>query len=120
MKKPDIPQDEPDRLETLRSLSILVPPPEVRFDRLTRMAKRLFGVPIALVSLVDENRQWFKSCIGLSVSETPRDISFCGHAILGNGPFIIANAIEPNTVSDTIASHFGAGFTFRLLFKAKH
>lgn len=100
MKKPDIPQDEPDRLETLRSLSILDTPPEERFDRLTRMAKRLFGVPIALVSLVDENRQWFKSCIGLSVSETPRDISFCGHAILGNGPFIIANAIEDERFAD--------------------
>jgi diguanylate cyclase (GGDEF)-like protein len=100
VKKPDIPQDEPDRLETLRSLSILDTPPEERFDRLTRMAKRLFGVPIALVSLVDENRQWFKSCIGLSVSETPRDISFCGHAILGNGPFIIANAIEDERFAD--------------------
>ena len=100
MKKPDIPQDEPDRLETLRSLSILDTPPEERFDRLTRMAKRLFGVPIALVSLVDENRQWFKSCIGLSVSETSRDISFCGHAILGNGPFIIANAIEDERFAD--------------------
>ena len=100
MKKPDIPQDEPGRLETLRSLSILDTPPEERFDRLTRMAKRLFGVPIALVSLVDENRQWFKSCIGLSVSETSRDISFCGHAILGNGPFIIANAIEDERFAD--------------------
>ena len=100
MKKPDIPQDEPDRLETLRSLSILDTPPEERFDRLTRMAKRLFGVPIALVSLVDENRQWFKSCIGLSVSETSRDISFCGHAILGNGLFIIPNAIEDERFAD--------------------
>ena len=100
MKKPDIPQDEPDRLETLRSLSILDTLPEERFDRLTRMAKRLFGVPIALVSLVDENRQWFKSCIGLSVSETSRDISFCGHAILGNGLFIIPNAIEDERFAD--------------------
>lgn len=95
MKRPDIPEDEPARLETLRSLSILDTPPEERFDRLTRMAKRLFGVPIALVSLVDENRQWFKSCFGLSVSETSRDISFCGHAILGNDPFII-----PDTIMD--------------------
>jgi diguanylate cyclase (GGDEF)-like protein len=100
LKKPDIPQDEPDRVETLRSLSILDTPPEERFDRLTRMAKRLFGVPIALVSLVDENRQWFKSCIGLGVSETSRDISFCGHAILGNGLFIIPNAIEDERFAD--------------------
>ena len=100
MKKPDIPQDEQTRLETLRSLDVLDTLPEERFDRLTRMAKRMFGVPIALVSLVDENRQWFKSCIGLSVSETSRDVSFCGHAILGNEVFIIPNAIEDRRFAD--------------------
>jgi len=100
LKKPDSPQDEQARLETLRSLSILDTPPEERFDRLTRMARRLFGVPIALVSLIDENRQWFKSCFGLSVSETSRDISFCGHAILGNDLFIIPNTIEDERFAD--------------------
>lgn len=100
MKKPDITHDEQARLETLRSLSILDTPQEERFDRLTRMAKRLFGVPIALVSLVDESRQWFKSCFGLSVSETSRDISFCGHAILGNELFIIPNTIEDERFAD--------------------
>jgi len=64
------------------------------------MAKRLFGVPIALVSLVDENRQWFKSCFGLSASETSRDISFCGHAILGNDPFIIRDTIVDERFAD--------------------
>ena len=78
MRKPDIPKDEKQRIKILRSLNILDTLPEERFDRLTRMAKRMFGVPIALVSLVDENRQWFKSCIGLSVSETSRDVSFWG------------------------------------------
>lgn len=100
MKKPDTPQDEQARIETLRSLRILDTPPEERFDRLARMAKRLFGVPIALVSLIDENRQWFKSCVGLDVSETSRDISFCGHAILGNEVFIIPNAIEDARFAD--------------------
>ena len=100
MKKPDVPQDEQTRLEALWSLSILDSPSEERFDRLTRMAKRLFGVPIALVSLVDENRQWFKSCFGLSVSETSRDISFCGHAILGNDPFIIPDALVDERFAD--------------------
>ncbi|MDH3280309.1 MAG: sensor domain-containing diguanylate cyclase [Gammaproteobacteria bacterium] len=100
MKQPDTPQDEQARLETLRSLNILDTPPEERFDRLTRMAKRLFGVPIALVSLVDENRQWFKSCFGLSASETSRDISFCGHAILGNDPFIIRDTIVDERFAD--------------------
>jgi diguanylate cyclase (GGDEF)-like protein len=100
VKKPDIPVDEQDRLATLRSLNILDTPPEERFDRLTRMAKRLFDVPISLVSLVDEERQWFKSCVGLKASETPRDISFCGHAILGNDLFIIANAKEDARFKD--------------------
>lgn len=56
---------------------------------MTRMARRLFGVPIALVSLIDENRQWFKSCFGLDVSETERRVSFCGHAILNKGALVI-------------------------------
>jgi len=100
MKKPDIPQDEEARLKALRSLNVLDTPSEERFDRLTRLAKRMFNVPIALVSLVDENRQWFKSCIGLDVSETPRDISFCGHAILGNEIFIIPDAAKDERFSD--------------------
>jgi len=100
MKKPDIPKDEKARLKTLRSLNILDTASEERFDRLTRMAKRMFDVPIALVSLVDENRQWFKSCIGLNVSETPRDISFCGHAILGEELFIIPDATKDERFSD--------------------
>lgn len=100
MKKPDTPQEEQARLETLRSLGILDTPPEERFDRLTRMAKRLLGVPIALVSLVDENRQWFKSCFGLNVSETSRDISFCGHAILGNDLFLIPDTIMDERFAD--------------------
>ena len=85
-------QDEITRIETLRSFNLLDTSPEERFDRLTRLARRLFGVPIALVSLIDVDRQWFKSCIGLSVSETSRDISFCGHAILGSDVFIIPDA----------------------------
>lgn len=100
MKKPDIPQDEAVRLKTLRSLNILDTSSEERFDRLTRMAKRMFNVPIALVSMVDENRQWFKSCIGLSVSETSRDISFCGHAILGDDIFVIPDATKDERFVD--------------------
>lgn len=100
MKIPALPQDDHVRIKTLRSLSILDTLPEERFDRLTRVAKRLFGVPIALISRVDENRQWFKSRLGLVISETSRDISFCGHAILGDGVFIIPNAIEDERFSD--------------------
>jgi diguanylate cyclase (GGDEF)-like protein len=92
MINPAIPADEVARIDTLRSLNILDTEPEERFDRLTRLAKRLFGVPIALVSLVDADRQWFKSCVGLSVTETSREISFCGHAILGDDILVVPDA----------------------------
>jgi diguanylate cyclase (GGDEF)-like protein len=100
VRTPDIPADEQIRLQTLRSLNLLDTPPEERFDRLTRMAKRLFGVPIVLVSLVDQNRQWFKSNVGLEVSETSRDISFCGHAILGEEVFIVPDALADERFAD--------------------
>jgi diguanylate cyclase (GGDEF)-like protein len=92
MLTPATPADERTRLDTLRALNILDTSPEERFDRLTRLAKRLFDVPIALVSLVDENRQWFKSSQGLDVCETSRDVSFCGHAILGDGVLLVPDA----------------------------
>ncbi len=100
MKPPDIPDDEPLRLTTLHTLNVLDTPAEERFDRLTRMANRLFDVPIALVSLVDENRQWFKSCVGLDATETPRSVSFCGHAILGNHIFTIEDATQDPRFAD--------------------
>lgn len=92
--------DEENRLVNLRALSILDTPSEERFDRLTRLASRMFNVPIAIVSLVDENRQWFKSIIGLEVPETARDISFCGHAILGEGIFLVPDASKDSRFSD--------------------
>jgi diguanylate cyclase (GGDEF)-like protein len=100
MIEPAIPVDEADRLGTLRSLNILDTLPEERFDRLTRMARRMFGVPIALISLVDENRQWFKSCQGLGASETSRDISFCGHAILGDDILVVSDALADERFHD--------------------
>lgn len=100
MKTPDTPANEKERLKTLRSTDILDTDPEERFDRLTRMAKRVFGVSIALVSMVDENRQWFKSKVGLEACETGRDISFCGHAILGNDIFVIEDALEDERFAD--------------------
>ena len=100
MKKPDIPENEDSRLDTLLALKVLDTPPEERFDRLTRMAKQLFDVPIAVVSLVDKDRQWFKSCVGLDVSETPRNISFCGHAILSDELFIIPDTFQDERFAD--------------------
>jgi len=100
MQAPDLPGDEARRLATLQGLNILDTPPEERFDRLTRLAKRLFGVPIVLVSLIDANRQWFKSCIGLPVNETSREVSFCGHAILADEVFLVPNALEDARFAD--------------------
>lgn len=92
MIKPAIPADESRRLQTLRDLGLLDTPAEERFDRVTRLAKQVFSTPIALVSLVDEGRQWFKSRQGLDATETPRDISFCGHAILDDKIMVVNNA----------------------------
>lgn len=87
-------------METLRSLGILDTEAEERYDRITRVAKRLFDVPISLVSIVDCDRQWFKSKFGLEATETHRDISFCGHTILGDEVFVIPNALEDERFAD--------------------
>ncbi|MCH9673541.1 MAG: diguanylate cyclase [Gammaproteobacteria bacterium] len=85
---------ETQRLAALHALKLLDTPPEERFDRITRLARRVFGVPIALVSLVDERRQWFKSAVGLERRETPREISFCTHAIRGEAVFVVPDASQ--------------------------
>jgi diguanylate cyclase (GGDEF)-like protein len=92
MKPPPLPADEPARLAELRALDVLDTPAEERFDRITRLAKRLFDVPMVAVSLVDERRQWFKSSVGLAMSQTPREDAFCGHAILGDGMMEVPDA----------------------------
>ena len=100
MQSPAIPSNEKTRLETLRALKILDSDPEERFDRLTRLAKRLFGASIALISLVDADRQWFKSSFGLEVKETTRELSFCGHAILGDEIFEVSDATLDSRFAD--------------------
>ena len=100
MLPPEIPDTEDERIAELRSLLLLDSSPEERFDRITRVAKQLFNVPIALISLVDTDRQWFKSCVGLDASETGRDVSFCGHAILGDHVFVVENALKDIRFSD--------------------
>ncbi|WP_051258687.1 MULTISPECIES: GAF domain-containing protein [Chitinibacter] len=93
MQTPALADNEALRIETLRQFLILDTPPEERFDNLTRAAASFFRVQIAVVSLVDVNRQWFKSICGLDAKETPRDISFCGHAILQDDVLVIENAL---------------------------
>lgn len=96
MSAPEIREPERQRLATLRALGLLDTPAEERFDRITRLAQRLFDVPVALVSLIDEDRQWFKSRLGLDVAQTPREVSFCNHTILGDGVMQVPDAtVDP-------------------------
>ncbi|MCZ8343508.1 MAG: response regulator [Leptospira sp.] len=89
---PPIPENENERLAALYALNLLDTLPEPQFDRLTKLAASICGVPIALVSLIDKDRQWFKSNIGLDVTETARDISFCQHAILDENRFEVEDS----------------------------
>ena len=91
MKAP-IPKNEAKRIKVLWQYDVLDTVPEEVFDELAELAGLICGAPISLISLVDENRQWFKSKIGLTVNETSRDISMCAHAILQDELFIIADA----------------------------
>lgn len=97
---PPLPPDEAERLASLRALGLLDTPPEERFDRITRIARTLFDVPIAAISLVDADRQWFKSRQGLGAEQTPREVSFCGHAILGSELFEIPDATRDERFRD--------------------
>jgi len=100
MQAPAQPDNEALRIETLRQFLILDTPAESRFDNLTKAAASFFRVQIAVVSLVDTNRQWFKSICGLDATETPRDISFCGHAILQNEVMVINDALADERFAD--------------------
>ena len=93
---------EEERLDALRGYRILDTPPEERLDRLTRVAAELFGTPIALVSLMDEHRQWFKSRLGLDVAETPREWSFCDHLIRSGDAMMV---VEDATTDSRFASN---------------
>jgi sigma-B regulation protein RsbU (phosphoserine phosphatase) len=85
---------EKERLAALKFLKILDTPAEARYDRITRLATQAFGIPIAYVSLIDENRQWLKSCQGMPACETSREASFCAHTILQDKPLVITNTLE--------------------------
>ena len=90
-----VPQNEADRLNALEEYNILDTLPEAEFDDITRIASQICGTSISLVTLIDHNRQWFKSHHGLELKETPRNVSFCAHAInIPNEPFIIPDAAK--------------------------
>ena len=86
-------ESECGRLAALQGLGILDTPPETAFDELATLAAKLCEVPIALVSLVDEHRQWFKAKVGLEASETPREVAFCSHALQRSDVLIVRDAL---------------------------
>ncbi|WP_282183175.1 putative bifunctional diguanylate cyclase/phosphodiesterase [Azospirillum agricola] len=92
MQPAAVPVNERDRLAALRRFELLDTPPEAAFDQITRLAAKVLNAPIALISLIDENRQWFKSRIGLDAQETPREFAFCAHALSSDGLFVVHDA----------------------------
>ncbi|MEY4760715.1 MAG: hypothetical protein RLZZ200_571 [Pseudomonadota bacterium] len=100
MQAPATPINEAQRLKSLHALGLLDTAPDEAFDRLAQLATAAFNVPLAVVSLVDRKRQWFKSRQGLRATETSRDVSFCGHAILGDEPFVVPDAANDSRFQD--------------------
>ena len=96
-----IPEDEQERLEKLETLRLTYSPAEERFDCITKLAQKVFDVPISLISLVTKDRQWFKSAQGIPISETPREISFCKHAIMDDVTYIVPNALDDPNFSNS-------------------
>ena len=97
---PGKPENEPQRLGTLRGYAVLDTPPESDFDELALLASRICASPFAIVSLIDSDRQWFKARVGISLTETPREIAFCAHAILQKDVFVVPDAREDPRFSD--------------------
>jgi GAF domain-containing protein len=95
-----VPKNEAKRLKVLWQYDVLDTVPEEVFDDLTDLAAHICEAPIALISLIDEDRQWFKSKIGITLSETSRDISFCAHAIMHDSLFVVPDATKDDRFKD--------------------
>jgi len=100
MQKPQIPSNESDRQIALERYNILDTLPEQEYDDLTQLAASICGTPIALISLIDRDRQWFKSRVGIDVSETLRDISFCAHAVANAAMLQVNDTLQDPRFAD--------------------
>jgi PAS domain S-box-containing protein len=100
MEPASLPLDEDARLRALEELQLLDSPAEQEFDDITLLASFICDTPIALISLIDKDRQWFKSRVGLDIPETPRNIAFCAHAILGDDVFEVPDAAADQRFAD--------------------
>ena len=93
MKNAPIPKNEADRLMAVKALDILDTEPEARFDEVTKEATVRLHVPISTVTIIDKDREWYKSCQGIGMREGPRSISFCGHAMAAKDIFIVEDTL---------------------------
>ena len=100
MQKAPIPENDKERICALNGLELLDTASEERFDCLTKEAVKRFSVPISTITLVDKDREWFKSAQGLSTREGPRDISFCGHALMSQVVLIIEDTLADPRFAD--------------------
>ena len=100
MTEANVPENEVERLEHLYQLKMLFSSPEEEFDRITRLACRTLGVKIAAISLIDKERQWFKSITGFDITETSRKVAFCAHAILQDKPLVVLDASRDSRFFD--------------------
>jgi len=112
MQAPALALHEPERLAALASYAVLDTPAEEAFDALTRLVANLLDVPISLVSLVDMERQWFKSRHGIDVIETARDVSFCGHVVAHDQPLVVEDTLRDQRFSDNPLVSGPAGVRF--------
>jgi PAS domain S-box-containing protein len=111
MKAPR-PDDEEERLAVLRQYEVLDTPPEPALDDLTALAAHICATPISLISLVDDERQWFKSMVGLGLRDTPRDASFCAHVLVQSGPLIVPDASKDERFADNPLVTGASGIRF--------